>query len=78
MTIRPVANPPRRDTFAVTPVVEYEPPTRNVPQCRQSSHVALRPGIPRPPRRQPGGHGARQPARPADMSASMRHAAVFA
>ncbi|OBF60795.1 hypothetical protein A5787_18685 [Mycobacterium sp. 852002-50816_SCH5313054-b] len=31
--------------FAVTPVVDYEPPRRDVPQCRPSSHA--------PPRRRP-------------------------
>lgn len=77
MTLTPSVSPPRRDGFAVLPVGEYEPPsqslTRDVPQCRQSSHAALRSRIPNAPRRElPEGHGA------AVMPAAMREVAVFA
>jgi hypothetical protein len=68
------------DTFAVTPVGEYEPPTRNVDnvaQCRQSSHVALRRHTPRAPGQRGNPHP--QAATTRDpMSPSMRRAAVFA
>jgi Family of unknown function (DUF6459) len=80
LTVTPSVSPTRRDGFAVTPVVEYEPPgrslPRDVPQCRQSSHGALQRRIPSAPRRQPGsqleaGGGAALPA-------SMREVAIFA
>jgi Family of unknown function (DUF6459) len=82
LTVSPVASPPGRDTFAVTPVVEYEPEIgvpRNAPQCRPSSHATLR-RTGRAPRRP---HGARpagqsEAAAPAALSPSMRQAAVFA
>jgi hypothetical protein len=63
-------------SFAVTPVAEYEPPTRNVDsvaQCRQSSHPTLR----RRTARSPGQRGNPHPPRDA-MSPSMRRAGVFA
>ncbi|MCV7123008.1 Rv3235 family protein [Mycobacterium lacus] len=75
MSVRPIASPPRRDTFAVIPVVEYEPPTRNVPQCRQSSHATLRPHPARSTRRQPAAAPA---VRAAAASTPMRQAAAFA
>lgn len=77
MNTSPVADPP--DAFAVSPVVDYEPPTldvpRNVPACRQPSRGPLRVRSTRPPRR-PG----RPPAEPpeAAMSAQLRQAAIFA
>ena len=83
MTISPPVSPPSRDTFAVTPVAEYEPPTRNVQnigQCRQSSHATLRRRTPCAPRQ----HGHRHPqaatavVTAAAMSPSMRQAAIFA
>jgi hypothetical protein len=83
LTISPPASPPRRDTFAVMPVAEYEPPTRNVHnagQCRQSSHATLRRRTPCAPRR----HGSRHPqaatavVTAAAMSPPMRQAAIFA
>jgi Family of unknown function (DUF6459) len=83
LTISPLVSPPRRDTFAVMPVAEYEPPTQNVqqvPQCRQSSHATLRRRTPRAPRQL----GSRQPeaatavVKAATMSAPMRQAAFFA
>jgi pimeloyl-ACP methyl ester carboxylesterase len=79
LTVSPVVNPPRRDAFAVTPVVEYEPPRqsvpRNVPQCRQSSHPTLQRRIGRAPR-QP--YSGKQEATAAALSAPMRQAAIFA
>ena len=83
MTISPLVSPSHRDTFAVLPVAEYEPPTSNVPnveQCRQSSHATLRRRTPRAPRQ----HVTRHPQTatavvgPAPMSAPMRQAAIFA
>ena len=79
MTISPV-NPAHRDDFAVVPVVEYEPPPREVPRnvagCRQST-VARRTGG--APRRPYSGRAVRR-AEPttAAWSAAMRQAAVFA
>ena len=79
----PVTSPSARDAFAVTPVVDYEPPRRDVPGCRKSSHATLRRrGVrtaPRPCTGQPG----RQPKAPTAevtdiASAPMRQAAIFA
>ncbi|OCB40646.1 hypothetical protein A9X02_16760 [Mycobacterium malmoense] len=76
MNTSPVADPP--DAFAVSPVVDYEPPAldvpRAVPACRQPSRP-LRARSTCPPRR-PG----RPPAEPpgAAMSAQLRQAAIFA
>ncbi|HWS91656.1 MAG TPA: Rv3235 family protein [Mycobacterium sp.] len=87
MTISPVVTPPGRDAFAVTPVVDYEPPTRdvpqNAPQCRPSSHTTLRRRSARGPRRAYPGQPSRQPQTPAAevtnvASAPMRQAAIFA
>jgi hypothetical protein len=75
LTNNPIVSSPRRDTFAVVPVVEYEPPTRNVPQCRQSSHATLRHHTSRTPRR-PTGQSEAAPA--VVMSPPMRQAAIFA
>ncbi|MCV7444526.1 hypothetical protein AWB91_05650 [Mycobacterium paraense] len=60
--------------FAVTPVVDYEPPRRDVPQCRPSSHA--------PPRRRAAAPrractGPAAPIAPV-ASAPMRQAAAFA
>jgi Family of unknown function (DUF6459) len=83
LTISPAVSPPRRETFAVTPVVEYEPERqsmpRNVPQCRPSSHATLRRAAPAP-RRPYSGRPAGQPeaASVAVLSPSMRQAAIFA
>ncbi|WP_454561222.1 Rv3235 family protein [Mycobacterium haemophilum] len=78
MTIGPLASPPRRDSFAVLPVVEYEPPTRNVPQCRQSLHATYHTS--RSPHRAGSRLGGRQPEATTAvvLSASMRQAAIFA
>lgn len=58
--------------FAVTPVVDYEPPRRDVPQCRQPPHATPRRA--RAPRRPLAG----QPVGPPKPSAPMRQAAAFA
>jgi hypothetical protein len=78
--VSPLVSPPSRDTFAVMPVAEYEPPTRNVqnvPQCRPSSHATLRCRIPRGPGQLGDPHP--QAATTAHvMSPPMRQAAMFA
>lgn len=85
MTTDPVVSPAGLDAFAVTPVVDYEPPAhavprdRPVPPCRPSrrrgAHATRRPRL-RPP---PGALPAAAPADPGEpMSAAMRQAAVFA
>jgi hypothetical protein len=75
LTVIPSVNPPRRDGFAVMPVVEYEPPSQNLPgNARQSSHVVLRRRISTAPRRHPG----RPPEPAAVLPAPMREVAVFA
>jgi Family of unknown function (DUF6459) len=70
------------DVFAVTPVVDYEPPRRDVPHCRQSSQATLRRRA-RAPRRPYPGQPRRQPQAPTAEdtpvpSAPMRQAAIFA
>jgi Family of unknown function (DUF6459) len=73
LTVIPGVSAPRRDGFAVVPVVEYEPPSQSLPgNARQSSHVVLRRGISTAPRRGP----ASQPE--AVLPAPMREVAVFA
>jgi uncharacterized protein DUF6459 len=72
--------------FAVTPVVDYEPPRRDVPQwrdvpqCRQPARPTLRRRSLSAPRRPYSGQSGRQPKAPiADVSsAPMRQAAIFA
>ncbi|WP_082964389.1 Rv3235 family protein [Mycobacterium sp. E796] len=59
--------------FAVTPVVDYEPPRRDVPQSRQPPHPAPRRRA-RAPRRPLAG----QAVKPPRPSAAMRQAAAFA
>jgi Family of unknown function (DUF6459) len=83
LTTGPVVSPSGRDAFAVTPVVDYEPPRRDVPQCRTSSHPTLRRRGVRAPRRPHTGEPNRQAkARTAKVtnvaSAPMRQAAIFA
>jgi Family of unknown function (DUF6459) len=77
----PIVSPPRRDTFAVMPVVEYEPPTRSVPQPvpqrRESPHATSRRHSPRAQRRLSSGES-RRPAAAVVMSPPMRQAAIFA
>jgi hypothetical protein len=64
--------PSPRTTFAVTPVVDYEPPPRTVEHCRGSSPA--RRHTTRAPRR----HGGPQPPAPEAATLPMRQAAVFA
>lgn len=85
MNTSPVASPSGRNAFAVMPVVDYEPPTRDVsrhvPQCRQSSRAPLRRRTAHAPHRPYAGQ-AGTPQLPAQagnvMSAPMRQAATFA
>ncbi|SPM28514.1 hypothetical protein MTAB308_2001, partial [Mycobacterium terramassiliense] len=60
--------------FAVTPVVDYEPPRRDVPQCRPSSHAPPRRRAPAPRRACNGQTAGVAPV----ASAPMRQAAAFA
>ncbi|MGO9385654.1 MAG: Rv3235 family protein [Mycobacterium sp.] len=87
MTVIPVVSPFGRGAFAVTPVVDYEPPTqdvpRNVPQCGPSSHATLRRRSARGPHRPHLAQRSRPPQTPAAevtsvTSAPMRQAAIFA
>lgn len=65
-------NPNARDPHAVRPVVDYEPPVRDVRLCRQASRPALRSRTARLDR-------SPAPRQPADrMSPALRSAAVFA
>ncbi|MCV6963674.1 hypothetical protein BST27_00970 [Mycobacterium intermedium] len=67
------------------PVVDYEPPTRDVPRCRQSSHAPVRPTTPHITHRTVGsqGNGTRSvaapisPAAAVPLSPAMRQAAAF-
>lgn len=63
---------PDRAVSAVRPVADYEPPPRDVRQCRPPSATALRRVNTHAPQRFSG----RQP--PTSMSPRMRQAAVFA
>ena len=79
MTISPVVSPSGGDGFAVTPVVDYEPPRRDVPPCRPSSRATVH----RPARRPYTGQPSREPQAPTAevspvASAPMRQAAIFA
>ena len=78
MTISSDVGPSGRDTFAVLPVVDYEPPAQDVPrtvaQRRQSSQARVPRRTAHAPRRPYTG----QPKPPGAMSAPMRQAAVFA
>ena len=83
MTTSPLVSPPRSDTFAVTPVAEYEPPTRNVQnvlQYRPSSHATLRRRTPCAPRQPGSSHpeAATAAVKAAALSLPMRRAAIFA
>ncbi|MEB3982227.1 Rv3235 family protein [Mycobacterium sp. 663a-19] len=71
MTVSPAASPARRDAFAVTPVVEYEPASQSVPRNVAPCRPASRPT----PRR--AGPVPRPEATPV-LSPSMRQAATFA
>jgi hypothetical protein len=68
-------SPSDRVAFAVTPVIDYEPPARDVRQCRPPSPTALRKRNSTVPQR----HSGQSPAAPTPaLSASMRQAASFA
>ncbi len=75
MNTSPVVSP--ADAFAVTPVVDYEPPAQDIPRCRQSSPAPLRRRGTHAPRRPCPGQPGRQPPT-AEVSAVMRQAAIFA
>lgn len=85
MSLIPIAGPPRRAAFAVMPVVDYEPPTRDVPRCGQSSHASVRPTTPHITHRTVGVQGSRPPSFAAPkppaavvpLSPAMRQAAAF-
>jgi len=66
--------PSPRATFAVAPVVDYEPPPQTVQQCRPLLPATFRRRTTRAPRR----HDGRQQAAAASMSLPMRQAAIFA
>ncbi|MCW2560535.1 MAG: hypothetical protein JWP55_4499 [Mycobacterium sp.] len=84
LTNSPVVSPTGRESFAVMPVVDYEPPAQGVPRnattCRQSSPTPSRRRSPHAPRRPYTGQPARQPTAGAGtvLSAPMRQAAMFA
>ena len=69
------SSPSDQTAFAVTHVVDCEPPARDVRQCRPPSPTALRRRNAHVPQR----HSSQHPAQPAPaMSASMCQAARFA
>lgn len=69
------SSPSDHTPFAVIPVVDYEPPARDVRQCRPPSPTALRKRNTHVPQR----NTAKYPAPPAvAMSVPMRQAARFA
>jgi uncharacterized protein DUF6459 len=76
----PVVSP--SDAFAVTPVVDYEPPTQDVArtECRQARQAPSRRRNGHAPHRSYTGQPSRQPAAEsrATASAQMRQAAAFA
>jgi hypothetical protein len=71
-----IPGPPHRDAFAVTPVVDYEPPPRDVRHCQPPSPVVLRQRNTHVPQRHSGRHVAAAPT--STVSAAMRQAAIFA
>ncbi|WP_077090329.1 Rv3235 family protein [Mycobacterium rhizamassiliense] len=75
MTVSPATSPPDRAAFAVEPVVEYEPPQRDVPR-----EVPRAAPLCRTPRRPYSSRRVSHPPPPASPtpSAPMRQAAVFA
>ncbi|MDI3314845.1 MAG: Rv3235 family protein [Mycobacterium sp.] len=68
--------PEPRAAFAVTPVVDYEPPPGTVEHCRGVSPATLRQRPTRAPQR-PGGPRPPAPEAPG-LSPPMRQAAIFA
>ena len=81
MPVPPVVALSRPDT-AVTPVIDYEPPTRALPRCLPSSHAPLRAPTTRPRLRgKPvDGQSAESTCQTnlAPLSPQLRQAAVFA
>jgi hypothetical protein len=69
-------SPPDRDAFAVMPVVDYEPPAREVRHCRPPLRTALR----RPNAHVQQRHSSQHPAADGSSSTSvqLRQAARFA
>jgi hypothetical protein len=90
LTVRFIVGPSGPGAFAVTPVVDYEPPTRdmprdvtrNVPPCRDSSQTSLRRRSAHAPLRRYAGPPGNQPKPPTAsvkvLSARMHEAAIFA
>ncbi|MEY8017761.1 Rv3235 family protein [Mycobacterium servetii] len=78
MSVHPVVRPSGPDAFAVTPVVDYEPPTRDVPGCRRPSAVSPRRRGTRAPLRRNDGPPGGPPSGDTNLSPRMRQAAVFA
>ncbi|TVS87978.1 Rv3235 family protein [Mycobacterium helveticum] len=81
MPVHPVVRPSGPDAFTVTPVIDYEPPTRDVPACRHPSPASpRRRGARAPLRRQdgPGGQPHPPPSSGTNLSPRMRQAAIFA
>lgn len=68
---------PPPDT-AVTPVIDYEPPTRALPRCLPSSHAPLRAPTTRPRLRGKPDDGQSAESTSASLSPQLRQAAVFA
>src|SRR6202012_195445 len=68
------SSPSEQTTFAVTQVVDCEPPARDVRHCRPPSPTALRRRNVHVPQR----HSSKPPQPAPAMSASMRQAARFA
>lgn len=88
MPVTSVVGPPPSNALTVMPVIDYEPPTRDLPWCLPSSHAAVRPPGPHRRVRSASGDGDRDgegdraregtEITPAPLSAQMRQAAVFA
>jgi hypothetical protein len=69
-------SPPDRDAFAVVPVVDYEPPARDVRHCRPPSPTALRQRNTHVQQRHSSQHAVASAS--SAMSAPLRQAACFA
>ncbi len=69
-------SPSDRDAFAVVPVVDYEPPARDVRHCRPPSPTVLRRRNTHVQQRHSGRHAAAGAS--SAMSAPLRQAACFA
>jgi hypothetical protein len=81
LPVPPVVGLPPPDT-AVTPVIDYEPPTRALPRCLPSSHAPLRAPTTRPRLRGKPDDGQSEGStcqtNVAPLSPQLRQAAVFA